>query len=103
MSETSSDSIAQVRAKGIPWLVWANVIASVSIATGLYWDISWHETIGRDSFWTPAHLVIQFGAIMAALASAWAIIQTTFAGDPTPPQNSGSVPGLRGPLGAFLA
>ena len=103
MSGTSSDSTADVRAQGIPWLVWANVIASVSIATGLYWDISWHETIGRDSFWTPAHLVIQFGAIMAALASAWVIMQTTFAGDPTARQNSVSVLGLRGPLGAFIA
>src|SRR5258708_20872388 len=103
MSGTSSDSTADVRAQGIPWLVWANVIASVSIATGLYWDISWHETIGRDSFWTPAHLVIQFGAIMAALASAWVIMQTTFAGDPTPPQNSVTGLWLPGPLGAFIA
>src|SRR5260221_1763671 len=103
MSETSSDSIAQVRAKGIPWLVWANVIASVSIATGLYWDISWHETIGRDSFWTPAHLLIQFGAIIAALVSAWVIMRTTFAGDPTARQNSVGVLGFRGPLGGFIA
>jgi hypothetical protein len=102
MSERSSDSIAQVRARGIPWLVWANVVASVSIATGLYWDISWHETIGRDSFWTPAHLLIQFGAIMAALASAWVIMRTTF-GSPAARQDSVGVLGLRGPLGAFIA
>src|SRR6266852_3080473 len=103
MSETSSDSIAQVRSQGIPWLVWANVVATVSIATGLYWDISWHETIGRDTFWTPAHLLIQFGAIMAALASAWVIMRTTFGSDPTLRRNSVSVLGLRGPLGAFIA
>ncbi|HEY5030791.1 MAG TPA: hypothetical protein VIK39_20480, partial [Candidatus Angelobacter sp.] len=69
------------RAETVPWLVWANVIASVCIATGLYWDISWHETIGRDSFWTPAHLFIQFGAVLAAFGSAWVIMRTTFGGD----------------------
>jgi hypothetical protein len=33
--------------------------AITSIVFGLYWDISWHMTIGRDTFWTPAHLAIQ--------------------------------------------
>src|SRR5262249_39163880 len=87
----------------MPGLVWANVIASVCIATGLYWDISWHETIGRDSFWTPAHLLIQFGAILGAFSSAWVIMRTTFAGDPEARQNSVSVLGFRAPLGAFIA
>ncbi len=91
------------RAQAIPWLVWANVIASVSIASGLYWDISWHETIGRDTFWTPAHLLIQFGAVMAALGSAWVIMHTTFGGDTEARRNSVNVLGFRGPLGAFIA
>jgi hypothetical protein len=67
------------RTESIPWLVWANVTASVCIATGLYWDISWHETIGRDSFWTPAHLLIQFGALLGAFGSAWVIMSTRLA------------------------
>ncbi len=109
------------RQQGIPWLVWANVIASVCIATGLYWDISWHETIGRDSFWTPAHLLIQFGAVLAAFGSAWVIMRTTFAhpskpksGLPGTPSLHGTsyseargesvnVLGFRAPLGAFIA
>ncbi len=90
------------RAEAVPWLVWANVIASVSIATGLYWDISWHETIGRDSFWTPAHLLIQFGAVLAAFGSAWVIMRTTF-GDTDDRRNSVNVLGFRAPLGAFIA
>jgi len=91
------------RPQGTPWLVWANVIASVCIATGLYWDISWHETIGRDSFWTPAHLLIQFGALLAAFGSAWVIMRTTFGGDSEARRNSVNVLGFRGPLGAFIA
>ncbi|HEV7550972.1 MAG TPA: hypothetical protein VGP65_04785 [Candidatus Angelobacter sp.] len=96
------------RAEAIPWLVWANVIASVSIATGLYWDISWHETIGRDSFWTPAHLLIQFGAVLGAFGSAWVIMRTTFGPDTNASvkddrRNSVNVLGFRAPLGAFIA
>lgn len=96
------------RAETVPWLVWANVIASISIATGLYWDISWHETIGRDSFWTPAHLLIQFGAVLGAFGSAWVIMRTTFGGDTNAlrkddRRNSVNVLGFRAPLGAFIA
>lgn len=115
MNTTVSTEIpSRVSAVAVPglqrtlWLVWANVIASVCIATGLYWDISWHETIGRDSFWTPAHLVIQFGAILAAFGSAWVIMRTTFGGDTNAlvkddRRNSVNVLGFRGPLGAFIA
>jgi hypothetical protein len=98
MTETSS----ALRSRGIPWLVWANVIASVCIATGLYWDISWHETIGRDSFWTPAHLLIQFGAVMAVFGSAWVIMRTSFGKNEEARRNSVNVLGFRGPLGAFI-
>ena len=99
MTETESAP----RPQGIPWLVWANVIASVCIATGLYWDISWHETIGRDSFWTPAHLLIQFGAVLAALGSALVIMRTTFNSDPAARRDTVNVLGFRAPLGAFIA
>ncbi|HSK43791.1 MAG TPA: hypothetical protein VLA83_07890, partial [Candidatus Binatia bacterium] len=91
------------RAEAVPWLVWANVIASMCISTGLYWDISWHETIGRDSFWTPAHLLIQFGAVLGAFGSAWVIMRTTFGGDTEERRNSVNVLGFRAPLGAFIA
>ena len=43
------------------WLAYVAVIAAVAIMVGVYWDISWHMSIGRDSFWTPAHLLIQCG------------------------------------------
>src|SRR5579859_5459788 len=96
---------AALRSKtaGIPWLVPANVIASLCISAGLYWDISWHETIGRDTFWTPAHLVVQFGAILAAFGSAWVILRTTFGNDPEARANSVCVLGFRAPLGAFIS
>lgn len=90
------------RTSTVPWLSWAGLIASAGIATGVYWDISWHETIGRDSFWTPAHLLIQFGAVVAGLASSYVIFKTTFGRDTTARQVSVNVLGFRGPLGAFI-
>src|SRR5262249_22497333 len=91
-----------VQAASAPWLSWAGLIASAAIATGVYWDISWHMTIGRDSFWTPAHLLIQFGAVVAGLASSSVIFRTTFAGSPEAKRVSVNVLGFLGPLGAFI-
>jgi hypothetical protein len=90
------------RESAVPWLSWAGLAASAAIATGVYWDISWHESIGRDSFWTPAHLLIQFGAVVAGLASSLIIFGTTFRGDAAARQTSVNVLGFRAPLGAFI-
>lgn len=102
MSTTASRMAAGPVGASVPWLSWAGLTASVAIASGVYWDISWHEAIGRDSFWTPAHLLIQFGAVVAGLASAWLIFRTTFLRDAAARQSSVNVLGFRGPLGAFI-
>ncbi|MGH9714761.1 MAG: hypothetical protein ACRD5M_15820 [Candidatus Acidiferrales bacterium] len=86
----------------VPWFVWSGVLAVTSIAFGLYWDISWHMTIGRDTFWTPAHLAIHFGGILAAITCVVLIFSTTFSHDPAAQASSVRVWGFRGPLGAFL-
>lgn len=93
----------KVSVAAIPWTAWACMVASVSIAVGLYWDISWHMSIGRDTFWTPAHLLIQFGGLMTAAVCAWTIFGATFQPNSELRQNSVNVLGFRGPLGAFIA
>ncbi len=45
------------------------------------WNISWHRTIGRDTFWSPPHLLQQAGAIIAGLSCGYLALTTTFAGD----------------------
>jgi hypothetical protein len=60
-------------------------------------------SIGRDTFWTPAHLLIQFGGILMCLTSAYLIFSTTWGHDPAAKAASVKVWGFRGPLGAFLA
>src|SRR5215470_2028819 len=81
----------------------AFLVAATSILAGLLWDISWHKTIGRDTFWTPAHLAIHFGGIVAGLTGAWLILRTTFGKDETARAASVRVWGFRGPLGAWLS
>ena len=56
----------------LPWQLAAVIFAATSVIVGLIWDISWHMTIGRDTFWTPAHLAIYTGGAVAGLASATA-------------------------------
>lgn len=60
-------------------------------------------TIGRDTFWTPAHLLIQFGGVMTAIVCAWTIFGATFQPESELRHNSVTVLGFRGPLGAFIA
>ena len=54
----------------IPWYVWTSLASVSCILVGVYWDISWHMSIGRDTFWTPAHLAIQAGGIISAVSPA---------------------------------
>jgi hypothetical protein len=70
---------------------------------GTHWDISWHRSIGRDTFWTPAHIVIHMCGILAGISCGYLILTTTF--DSRSPLRDSSVRiwGFRAPLGAFLA
>jgi len=84
------------------WHARAVVVAAACVMVGVYWDISWHMTIGRDSFWTPAHLLIQAGGLIAGVTSGYVALRNTFAG--TADQNASSVGfwGFRAPLGAWV-
>lgn len=78
------------------------VAAAVCVMIGVYWDISWHMTIGRDSFWTPAHLMIQAGGLVAGLTSGYVALRTTFGNDAAARDASVSFWGFRAPLGAWV-
>ena len=92
-----------LRAGTVPWYVWSSALAVTSTTVGLYWDISWHIGIGRDTFWTPAHLAIQFGAVLTGLCCAYLILHTTFAPEAAAREHSVRIWGFHGPLGAFVA
>lgn len=86
----------------VPWYLWTMVLAVTSVTVGAQWDVSWHRSIGRDTFWTPAHLAIYLCGVLAGVACGYLILATTFLRSPGMVANSVKVFGLRGPLGAFL-
>jgi hypothetical protein len=85
---------------------WPSLLMTValsSIAIGITWDISWHETVGRDTFWTPAHMAIYFGGVLAGCVGGWLAFKHTFRAGPAERDSSVSVFGARAPLGAWVA
>ena len=90
-------------AAGVPWYIWTGVAGITSAFIGGEWDVSWHRSIGRDSFWTPAHLMIQLCGVLAAVVGIWLVYQSTFNRQSPLRDASVSMFGLRAPLGVFLA
>src|ERR1700730_14161301 len=90
-------------ARSIPWYIWSCLGAVICSVVGGAWDISWHESVGRDTFWTPAHLLIQLCGILSGFGCGYLILDTTFRKDSPLRANSVSVWGFRGPLGAFIS
>lgn len=87
----------------IPWYCHAVVFGATCILIGIIWDISWHSTIGRDTFWTPAHLAIYLGGTLGGLCCGWLVLKTTFHGSSEERARAVRVWGFRGPLGAWVS
>src|SRR5215469_3975690 len=88
---------------GVPWYVWWGVAAVTSATVGGAWDVSWHRSIGRDTFWTPAHMAIYACGVLAGIVGVWLTLQCTFGKDQRMRDASVSMLGLRAPLGVFVA
>lgn len=86
----------------VPWHCKAVVFAATCILVGIVWDISWHETIGRDTFWTPAHICLHLGGSLGGLVCGWLVLKTTFFGTRAERDGAVRVWGFRGPLGAWV-
>lgn len=93
----------RARVASIPWYVWCLAAAVTSDAFGGYWDISWHISIGRDTFWTPAHMMVYLAGILSGISCGYAILTTTFGSSQEMKDQSVSIWGFRGPLGCFIA
>src|SRR5271156_940987 len=86
-----------------PWYIWFGALAVTSASIGGAWDVAWHRSIGRDTFWTPAHLAIQACGVMAAIICGYLILIDTFGHSEKLKASSVNVLGFRAPLGAFIA
>jgi hypothetical protein len=90
----------------VPWYIWLGVIAVTSASIGGAWAVAWHRSVGRDTFWTAPHLMIQACGILAAIIGLWLVAGATFArGQKAIELQAASVNvlGLRAPLGVFVA
>lgn len=85
------------------WIVGLLLFSSLCIITGLIWDISWHMTIGRDTLWSPPHVLEQIGAGVAGLSCGLLVLRTTFAGSAAARGGAVRFWGFRAPLGAWIA
>jgi hypothetical protein len=95
---------AAPQAQSIPWTIWFMVAGMTSGLVGGVWDISWHMSIGRDTFWTPAHILMQLTGVLAGIACAYLILHTTFASGASSDRDASvRVMGFRAPVGAFIA
>jgi len=70
---------------------------------GTHWDISWHRSIGRDTFWTPAHIAIYMCGVLAGISCGYLILSTTLRAAAPLRESSVKIWGFYGPLGAFIA
>ena len=98
----AAPATTSARAAEQVWPLYAVLFSSVSIVVGLIWDISWHRTIGRDTFWSPPHVLEQVAAIVAGASCGWLVLRTTFGGSPDQRAASVRFWGFRGPLGAWV-
>jgi hypothetical protein len=86
----------------LPWQLVAVVFAATSVIIGLIWDISWHMTIGRDSFWTPAHLAIYTGGVVSGIACGYEVLRRSFFAGTAPTDGVTIWRYFNGPLGGWL-
>ena len=93
----------RVASESFAWHAYAIVAAAAMVVLGLIWDISWHMSIGRDTFWTPAHMLIQGGGLLAGLSSGALALHTTFRGTTEAKASSVHFWGFRAPFGAWVA
>ncbi len=56
----------------------AALFASTCVVVGVLWDISWHSSIGRDTFWSAPHLAIYLGGLVAGLSSGASVLRASF-------------------------
>jgi hypothetical protein len=88
---------------GVPWFVWVSAASITCAVFGLHFDVAWHRSIGRDSFWNPAHMVMYSSGVLSAVFCLYLVVATTWGSDAELQRHSVRVWGFRAPLGVFVA
>lgn len=97
-------SVRRVAGVATPWYCRLVAVGATLILAGIVWDISWHSAIGRDTFWTPAHICIHLGGTLGGVVCGWLVLRATFFQRGEAGAGVGAVGlwGFRGPLGAWV-
>jgi hypothetical protein len=98
----SAGSETAARTSALPWYCYVVALAAACIPIGALWDISWHSTIGRDSFWTPAHMMIYLGGALPGMVCGWIVLKASYFS--TEAERGATVRyfGFHGPMGAWV-
>jgi hypothetical protein len=83
--------------------LWVLLATKVVGGWGLGWDIRWHLSIGRDSFWIPPHLMTYAAVAMLAIVSLGVLALETWTARGARHPGTLSVAGLTGTRGFHLA
>jgi hypothetical protein len=84
------------------WIIPVVLAATTSIVIGGIWDVSWHMTIGRDSLWSPPHLLEQIGAAVSGIVCGAYVLWLTFRAPAELRARTVRFWGFQGPLGAWV-
>jgi hypothetical protein len=85
------------------WMAHAVLFASASVVVGVLWDISWHQSIGRDTLFSPPHMAMYVGGMVAGIVSGVHVLRTSFGGSAGEKAAAvGFWKFFRGHLGAWL-
>jgi len=103
VNSDDSSVVTPAGAAAVPWYFWCAALAVTSAYVGGYWDISWHRSIGRDSFWSAPHMAIYACGVLAGISSAYLIFATTFGRAGSLRRWGVRIWGFTGPIGAFIS
>ena len=88
---------------GVPWTLWVSVLAVTCATVGGQWDLAWHRSIGRDSFWTPAHVTVYACGVLIAIVCVAELWRFNVGAARMAETATVRVLGMRAPLGVFVA
>src|SRR5580765_3670055 len=84
--------------------LWALLAAKLVGGWGVGWDIRWHLTIGRDSFWIAPHVMTYASVVVAcAISFGVLVVETWRAREGAASASTVTIAGLRGTRGFHLA
>ncbi len=93
----------RVESASLPWYLVAMLAGAASILVGVLWDVSWHVSIGRDTFWSPPHAAAYLGGLLAGLSSGLLALKTTFRGSAAEREATVRFWGFHAPFGSWVA